>query len=119
MKTLTATTGGPDLFCGEERRRKDVRKAPLFGLDFVEVTGKDQRRIEVFFLGRAPRDLATANVRISGGRRIRDVVAVHVRVHRQKDPTLDDYLEVEVSKAGDASEYVLSLVTLDDHGHRD
>jgi hypothetical protein len=107
-----------DLFCAGDRRRKDVRSAPLFGLDFVEVTDADQRRLEVFFLGRAPRELAMANVRITGGRRIRNVRVVSARVHRQKDPTLDDYLEVEVSQAGDASEYVLSLVKLDDQGRQ-
>lgn len=118
MKTLTDTSGDRPLFCSDERRRKDVRSAPLFGLDFVEVTGHDQRGLEVFFLGRAPHDLAMANVRISGGRRIPDVRVVHVRVHRHKDLTLDDYLEVDVSKAGDASEYVLSLVALDEHGRQ-
>ncbi len=116
MKALADTTG--DLSCRDERRRQDVRNAPLFGLDFVEVTSYDQRRLEVFFLGRAPRDLAMANVRISGGRRVRDVRVVHLRVHRHKDPALDDYLEIDVSKAGDASAYVLSLVALDDHGRQ-
>jgi len=118
VKTPTDATGGRTLACSDERRRKDVRSAPLFGLDFVEVTGHDQRRLEVFFLGRAPRELAKANVRISGGRRIRDVRVVHARVHRQKDPTLDDYLEIEVSQPGDASEYLLSLVALDDQGRQ-
>jgi hypothetical protein len=107
-----------NLFCADDRRREDVREAPLFGLDFVEVTDADQRRLEVFFLGRAPGAIATANVHITGGRRIRDVRAIDVHVHRQADPTLDDYLEVEVSQAGDASEYVLSLVKLDDQGRQ-
>jgi hypothetical protein len=118
VKTPTDATGDRPLSCRDERRRTDVRSAPLFGLDFVEVTSHDQRRLEVFFLGRAPRDLAMANVRISGGRRIRDVRVVHLRVHRHKDPTLDDYLELDVSTAGDASTYVLSLVELDDHGRQ-
>ena len=107
-----------NLFCADDRRREDVRGATLFGLDFVEVTDADQRRLEVFFLGRAPGAIATANVRITGGRRIRDVRAIDVRVHRQADPTLDDYLEVEVSQAGDASEYGLSLVKLDEQGRQ-
>lgn len=107
-----------NLFCADDRRRDDVRDAPLFGLDFVEVTDTARRHLEVFFLGRAPADIAKQNVRISGGRRIPDVRVVDLRVHRQQDPTLDDYLEIEVSQAGDASEYVLSLVTLDDEGRQ-
>jgi hypothetical protein len=107
-----------DLICTDDHRRQDVRSAPLFGLDFIEVTHADQRSLEVFFLGRAPHGITAANVKIAGGRRIRDVRAVDLRVHRQTDPTLDDYLEVEVSQAGDSSEYTLSLVKLDDQGRQ-
>ena len=45
----------------------DVRAAPLNGLDFVEVTAPISAACDVFFLGRAPRDIAAANVRITGG----------------------------------------------------
>jgi hypothetical protein len=104
------------LSCREERRRKDTRAAPLFGLDFVEVS-EDQVTLEVFFLGKAPPVIALANVRISGGRRVRDVQVTGLSVRRQPDPTLDDSLEVRVSKPGDFSIYTLSLVKLDDQGH--
>ena len=51
VKTGTGVTGAPpapsgvsatDVYCADEGRRKDVRTAPLFGLDFVEVTDADQ-----------------------------------------------------------------------------
>ena len=51
---------------------------------------------------------------LSGGRRIRDVKIQTVRVNRQADPTLDDYLEIRVNKPGDFSDYTLSLVNVVD-----
>ncbi len=104
-----------DLSCREERRRDDVRQAPLFGLDFVEVSD-DQLSLEVFFLGKAPPKVEKANVRITGGRRILDIGVTALRVHHQTDPTFDDYLEIHLDKYGDFSTYILSLVQLDDNG---
>ena len=101
----------PNLSCREERRREDVRAAAsLFGLDYVEVVDEQQLTLNVFFLGKAPQKIEKANVVLSGGRRIRDVQIKTVRVQRQPDPTLDDYLEVRVNKAGDFSTYTISLV---------
>jgi hypothetical protein len=100
----------PNLSCREERRREDVRAASLFGLDYVEVVDEQQLTLNVFFLGKAPQNIEKANVVLSGGRRIRDVQIKTVRVQRQPDPTLDDYLEVRVNKAGDFSNYTISLV---------
>ncbi len=103
----------PNLHCLEERRREDVRTASLFGLDYVEVADDSQTILNVFFLGRAPRHIDKANLVLSGGRRIRDVRITSVRVVRQKDVTLDDYLEVRVDKSGDFSQYTLSVVKTD------
>lgn len=100
----------PNLSCREDRRREDVRTASLFGLDYVEVVDDQQLTLNVFFLGKAPQKIEKANVVLSGGRRIRDVQITSVRVQRQPDPTLDDYLEVRVNKAGDFSNYTISLV---------
>src|SRR5262245_59731212 len=97
-----------DLTCRDERRRKDVQAASVFGLDYVEVSD-DQRTLTVIFLGKAPQGIEAQNVRISGGRRIRDVRVTGVRMHRQKDPTLDDAMDVQVDKPGDFSTYTLSL----------
>lgn len=99
-----------NLTCREENRRETVRAASLFGLDYVEIADSQQVTLNVFFLGKAPQNLEQANVVLSGGRRIRDVRITSVRVHRQTDPTLDDYLEVHVNKPGDFSNYTIGLV---------
>jgi hypothetical protein len=100
----------PNLSCRDERRREDVRAASLFGLDYVEVVDEQQLTLNVFFLGKAPQNIEQANVVLTGGRRIRDVQIKSVSVKRQPDPTLDDYLEIRVTKAGDFSDYTISLV---------
>ncbi len=100
----------PNLNCKEERRREDVRAASLFGLDYVEVVDDQQLTLNVFFLGKAPQKIELANVVVTGGRRIRDVQIKSVSVKRHPDPTLDDYLEVRVTKPGDFYDYTISLV---------
>lgn len=100
----------PSLSCQEEQRREDVRAASLYGLDYVEVTDQQQLTLNVFFLGKAPANIEKGNVVLTGGRRIRDVQITSVRVQRQSDPTLDDYLEIRVNKAGDFSNYTISVV---------
>ena len=95
-----------------ERRREDVRQAPLYGLDYVEV-GPTQTVLEVFFLGRAPPHLEAANVAISGGMPVK---VTGLRLNRQRDPTLDDWMEVDVEQPGDFSPYTLALVKLDASG---
>src|SRR5580692_2785156 len=102
----------PNLSCREERRREDVRAASLFGLDYVEVVDEQQLTLNVFFLGKAPQKVQQSNVVLTGGRRIRDVQIKSVTVKRQPDPTLDDYLEIRVNKAGDFSNYTISLVNV-------
>lgn len=102
------------LTCVKEHRREDVRAATLFGLDYVEVADPQQVTLNVFFLGKAPETIGAANVVLTGGRRIRDVKITSVRVHRQPDGTLDDYLEVHVNKTGDFSTYTISLVSVVD-----
>lgn len=108
---------GSELFCKSETRRRATRKAALYGLDFAEVDlSPSDCTIQVFFLGKAPAQLVQGNVRISGGRRIRDVRVKSIRIEREEDPTLDDHLDVVVYRPGDASAYTLSLVALDDDG---
>jgi hypothetical protein len=106
----------PDLSCKRERRRQDVRAHSLFGLDYVEVSD-NQLTLNVYFLGKAPKKIGKANLSLAGGRRILDVQIVDALVHRQADPTLDDYLEVRVNKPGDFSTYTLSVVQVDEQGH--
>ena len=73
-----------------------------------------RRMLEVFFLGKAPPNLEAANVRITGGR---PVSVASLRLNRQSDPTLDDWMEVDVNQPGDFSLYTLALVKLDENGH--
>ena len=100
--------------CTIERRREDVRQSQFRGIDFVEV-GPSQTTLEVFFLGKAPASLRAANVAITGGS---PVSVVTVQVFRQRDPTLDDWMEVTLAKPGDFSDYTLSLVTVDKNGNQ-
>lgn len=113
--------------CIEESRREKVRTANLNGLDYVEITGDKQQTLEVYFLGKAPapitaegkpsrRPITENNVRIEGGRRIRDVRVTHVSIHRDPHPRHDDRMEVTVDKTGDFSPYILRLVETDERG---
>jgi hypothetical protein len=103
--------------CRENGRESAVRSAPVFGLDFVDVSD-DQRTLEVFFLGKAPANLAKANVRITGGGNRGAVQVGSILLRRNPDPTLDDTLEVNVNQPGDFSVYTLSLVKVDDKGRQ-
>jgi hypothetical protein len=98
--------------CGLDRRREAVRKSSLLGVDYVEVSPA-QTTLEVFFLGRAPKKLNAANVAITGGAR---VTITNLRVQRERDLTLDDWLEITLDKPGDGSTYTLSLVQTDQTG---
>jgi hypothetical protein len=106
----------PALHCRDERRRDDVRTASLHGLDYVEVSDDRQLTLHVWFLGKAPATIRKENVRIRGGRRIRDIRVTDVRVERRADLRLDDSLDVTVDKPGDFSTYTLALVRLDEQG---
>ncbi|RXH56514.1 putative baseplate assembly protein [Granulicella sibirica] len=104
-----------DRMCSDQNRLEDVRKAALLGLDYVEL-GESQTTLYVYFLGKAPEKIERANVVITGGSRIIGIVVTSLRVVRQKDPTLDDHLELRVDKAGDFSTYTLRCVALDESG---
>ena len=106
-----------EVSCSENNRESAVRGAPLFGLDFVDVSD-DQRTLEVFFLGKAPANLAKGNVRITGGGSRGAVQVGSILLRRNPDPTLDDTLEVNVNQPGDFSVYTLTLVKVDDKGRQ-
>jgi hypothetical protein len=105
----------PTLVCGDRRRRNEVRKRDLNGLDYVEVSD-DGRTLTLYFLGKAPRDIEPGNVLIEGGRRITDLVAIGVTPHYSEDPELDDRLEVQLDRGGDFSTYTVRMVERDQHG---
>jgi hypothetical protein len=104
-----------DLDCRVPSRRTFTRDAGWNGLDYLEVSD-DQTRLDLYFLGRAPEGLTAANVRITGGRRIRDVGVRDVAVMPSDDPRQDDYARVTVDRPGDFSTYRLCLVETDDRG---
>ena len=103
----------PTLTCKDEQRRDTVREKGFNGLDYLEVSD-DQRTLTVYFLSKAPEGLVEENVRITGGRRVRDIEIVGFKMCYQEDPERDDCMIVTVDKPGDFSTYTLCLVDLDD-----
>ena len=135
-------------FCCEENRRAATRDHPfLNGIDYLEVVDQEligtlneslrQRVLRVFFLAKnatanpgaqqARKDLfdrlaalTPAQVRITGGERVRNIVVVGVELHSDTNATLNpgdrnelaegDHLEVGVTERGDFSTYTLGLV---------
>jgi hypothetical protein len=98
------------LICrGEERRKKLFNNPDWNGIDFLEVSD-DQLSLCVHFFGHIPPNITVANVRIEGGRRIRDVHAVKVEIDSAHDPDLDDCLRITLDKFGDFSIYRFCLV---------
>lgn len=97
------------IVCKDQTRRAEVRKKRLNGLDYLEVSD-DQLTITAYFLGKAPRDIAKENIRITGGLRVTNIKVVGLRLNLQDDPELDDSLEITVDKYGDYSTYTLSIV---------
>jgi Baseplate J-like protein len=110
--------------CSDDRQRRyDARahrtddKPDLNGIDYIEVDAADQRILYVHFMDRAPENLSEKNVRIDGGRRIRNIKALNVVLCDPDDPEQADCMQVTVDKAGDFSTYTLCLVALDEKGH--
>lgn len=104
----------------DKQRRYDVRahrtddKPDLNGIDYIEVDASDQRILYVHFMDRAPEDISKENVRIDGGRRIRNIKVIDDPILCDpEDPELSDCMQVTVDKAGDFSTYTLCLVALD------
>jgi hypothetical protein len=103
-------TNADVLACRIAERRKKLFGNPNWnGMDFLEVS-EDQRSLCVHFFGAVPEGVTTANVRIEGGRRIRDIRAVTVEIEHADDPELDDCLRITLDQSGDFSTYRLCLV---------
>lgn len=106
----------PERHCADDReRRRLVRASPLNGLDYLEVSD-DQRHLTVYFLGKAPDWLTARHLQIRGGRRIRDLRVVALKVRRSSEPDEDDCVTLTVDRPGDASTYTLCVVALDEAG---
>lgn len=105
----------------EEWRRQLVRnqaenEGGLNGIDYVEIVeDTHQHLLCVHFFGGIP-SLVRANVRIEGGRRIRDIQVLEVQPHVSFDVEHQDCLRVEVDHAGDFSCYKVCLYEVDSEG---
>ena len=108
----------PAPLCLDRRRRGAVRAANLKGLDYLEVS-ENQLTLNVFFLGKGPSRIEKGNVRIEGGRRVRDIQVTDVSLHPDPRPGRDDRMEVRVDRPGDSSTYVLRLVEPSGRGSRE
>jgi hypothetical protein len=103
------TIGQDALSCVVAARRRKLFGNPNWnGIDFVEVSD-DQLSLCVYFFGDVPDGVSVDNIMITGGRRIRGIRAVDVRIRRAADPDLDDCLKITVDKPGDFSVYRLCL----------
>ena len=98
------------LTCRVENRRNKLFGNPHWnGIDFLEVAD-DQMSLCVHFFGYVPENLSAENICIEGGRRIRDIHALTVKIDRADDPELDDCLRIILDRRGDFSIYRLCLV---------
>jgi hypothetical protein len=103
------------LICRDERRRQKARDHDFNGIDYVEVD-QSQTLLCVHLFGEVPEYLRAANVRIEGGRRVRDIQVRNVYPDKEDDEELGECLRVEVDRAGDFSTYTLRLVATDKYG---
>ncbi|OUL98511.1 putative baseplate assembly protein [Variovorax sp. JS1663] len=109
-------TAADPLACRHDgERRRLVRSSDRNGLDDVEVDDA-QTTLTVHFLGRAPKWITAAHLRIEGGRRIRDLRVTGMRIECSDDDGLDDRMIVTVDRPGDFSVYRLCVVALDQAG---
>jgi hypothetical protein len=97
--------------------RDDQGNPDLNGIDYIEVSEHDQRILNVHFMDKAPEDITVKNVRIDGGRRIRNIKVTKVELCAPDDPERADCMQITVDRAGDFSTYTLCLVEVDDQGH--
>ncbi|MEQ1903072.1 MAG: putative baseplate assembly protein [Pirellulaceae bacterium] len=93
------------LNCRNDTRRQAVHRKPLNGIDYVEIVDDRQLELCVHLFHPVSTPLGVANVRIDGGRRVRNIQAVKVF---QGDAACCLY--VTVDRAGDFSNYILRLV---------
>jgi hypothetical protein len=106
------------LVCHDDRRRDAVRAAGhVAGIDYVEVETGDggAPQLRVYFLGKVPAAgaaplFADENIRIEGGRRVRDLHGTIVEFHHALTDERDDWAVIALDRAGDHSVYTLRLV---------
>jgi hypothetical protein len=100
-----------DLACQNERRRQKARDKNFNGIDYVEID-ETQTVLCVHLFGETPANIDKTNVRIEGGRRVRNIQILDVYPQKEEDEELGECLRVIVDKAGDFSTYTLRLFEL-------
>jgi len=100
------------LSCRDEQRRVTARQLNFNGIDYVSI-GADQTSLCVHLFGEYPSGIDPANVRLEGGRRVRDIKVLSVRPEQEEDPELGECMHIELDKAGDFSTYKLCLVEVE------
>lgn len=108
------------LCCEQDDRREAVRSMKgRNGIDFVEL-GPNTRTLHVYFLGKLPPVLLKAGekagdyFRIEGGRRIRDLRITKATPVPDDNPEKDDFLILELDRAGDFSLYTVRIAGVAD-----
>lgn len=101
--------------CLADRRRDQVRARGRNGIDYIEVA-IDPPALTVYFLDKAPANLQKANIRISGGRRVRNLQVEDLHLCIQEDEERDDCLKIILKNPGDFSTYRLCFVEVDAQG---
>jgi hypothetical protein len=107
----------PCLHCEEDRRREQVRRRNLNGLDYLEVDGKS---LVVYFINQAPTPDHLPVFHLTGGTRI-PANQIHITgmdACAMDDPELDRCLRISLDRCGDLSTYCL-CVEDDDYNHFD
>ncbi|MET0309926.1 MAG: putative baseplate assembly protein [Sphingomonas sp.] len=100
----------PVLTCRVDRRRQKLFDNPDWnGIDYLDVAD-DQLSLCVHFFDGIPEGLTPDNVRVVGGRRIRDIQVVRVDPDPSHDEELDDCLKITLDRPGDFSTYTLCLI---------
>jgi hypothetical protein len=110
------------LTCQDVERRQAARDKGLNGIDFIVVCCSDKKipSLCVHLFGKGLEDIKKTNVRIEGGRRIRDIHVLDVNIeHNDDDPELEYCLRVKLDKFGDLSTYTLRLVEVKDGTQQD
>jgi len=98
--------------CSSDGRLEHVRAGPRNGIDYIDVE-RNRRVLNVYLFHEAPQRITTANVRISGGVRVRDIKVIDLRIGAAGGAVGDARFQVVVDRPGDLSTYLLSLVEVD------
>ncbi|MDT8321054.1 MAG: putative baseplate assembly protein, partial [Xanthomonadales bacterium] len=102
-----------DLACTDPRRREILqRNQRLNGLDYLDISA-DQRVLRVYLIDKTPVSVTPEQIRIEGGRKVRNIQVTRVSLNRSERLEIDDYLEVTVDRPGDFSTYTLKVIAGD------